>query len=193
MTDEEAYEKAGSIGKPLMFTEARVADEAGQEASRGEVGELWFRGPHVSAGYWNNPSATAEALDRKGWFHTGDMAVQDEDGFFYIAGRAKDMFISGGVNVYPAEIENQLLQHPDLQDAAVVGAPDDTWGEVGVAFVVMGEEAAFNEEALASFLSGRLARYKIPKRFIEIEGLPRTAYGKVVKGELVEQLKNIDE
>jgi len=189
MTDEEAYTKAGSIGRPLMFTEARVADEAGQEAPPGEVGELWFRGPHVSAGYWNNPQATAEALDRKGWFHTGDMAVQDEDGFFYIAGRAKDMFISGGVNVYPAEIENQLLQHPELQDAAVVGVPESTWGEVGVAFVVMGPDAPFNPDALASFLSGRLARYKIPKRFIEIDELPRTAYGKVVKGELIELLK----
>ena len=188
MTDEEAYAKAGSIGRPLMFTEARVSDEAGQEASTGEVGELWFRGPHVSAGYWNNPQATAEALDRKGWFHTGDMATHDEDGFFYIAGRSKDMFISGGVNVYPAEIENQLLQHPDLQDAAVVGAPDETWGEMGVAFVVMGSDAVFDPEALTTFLGSRLARYKIPKRFVEIDELPRTAYGKVIKGELVELL-----
>jgi len=188
MTDEEAYAKAGSIGRPLMFTEARVSDEAGQEAAVGEVGELWFRGPHVSAGYWNNPQATAEALDRKGWFHTGDMAKQDEDGFFYIAGRSKDMFISGGVNVYPAEIENQLLQHPSLQDVAVVGAPDETWGEIGVAFVVLGDDAAFDPEDLTTFLECRLARYKIPKKFIRIDELPRTAYGKVVKGELMESL-----
>ncbi len=190
MTDEEASRKAGSIGRPLMFTEARVADESGHEQPAGEVGELWFRGPHVSAGYWNNPQATAEALDRKGWFHTGDMAVRDEDGFYSIAGRSKDMFISGGVNVYPAEIENQLLQHPKLQDAAVVGADDATWGEVGVAFVVMRPGQELDPEELGGFLSGRLARYKIPKRFIAVDELPRTAYGKVVKGDLVAILQS---
>ena len=136
MTDEEAWAKAGSIGKPLMFTEAQVLDADGKQAPPDEIGELCFRGPHVSAGYWKNPRATAESRDKHGWFHTGDMARQDADGFFYIAGRAKDMFISGGVNVYPAEIENTLLQHPSLADAAVVGVPHSTWGEVGVAFVV---------------------------------------------------------
>jgi fatty-acyl-CoA synthase len=190
MTDEEALSKAGSIGKPLMFTEARVADESGREVAPGEVGELWFRGPHVSAGYWNNPQATAEALDRKGWFHTGDMAVRDEEGFYSIAGRSKDMFISGGANVYPAEIENQLLQHPKVRDAAVVGAEDPTWGEVGVAFVVMRPKAKLNPEDLSGFLSSRLARYKIPKRFIAVSELPRTAYGKVVKGDLVARLQS---
>ncbi len=189
MTDEEAIRKAGSIGRPMMFTEARVADESGQERPPGEVGELWFRGPHVSLGYWNNPQATAEALDHKGWFHTGDMAVRDEDGFFSIAGRSKDMFISGGVNVYPAEIENQLLQHPKLQDVAVVAADDSTWGEVGVAFVVMRPDQELNAEELAGFLSSRLARYKIPRRYISIDELPRTAYGKVVKGDLVDRLR----
>ncbi len=112
MSNEEAWAKAGSIGRPLMFTEARVMDPDGKEMPDDQVGELCFRGPHVSAGYWNNPQATAAARDRDGWFHTGDMARRDADGFFYIAGRAKDMFISGGVNVYPAEIENVLLQHP---------------------------------------------------------------------------------
>jgi fatty-acyl-CoA synthase len=185
MTDEEAIERAGSIGRPLLFTEARVADEGGQERPAGEVGELWFRGPHVSAGYWNNPQATAEAIDKKGWFHTGDMAVRDADGFYYIAGRGKDMFISGGVNVYPAEIENQLLQHPSLQDSAVVGVPDRVWGEVGVAFVVLASGAELDADDLANFLEPRLARYKLPRRYVMVDELPRTDYGKVVKAELV--------
>jgi len=189
MSDEEAWTKAGSIGRPLMFTEAKIIDEAGQELPPGSVGELCFRGPHVSNGYWNNPEATSAAIDRRGWFHTGDMATCDEDGFFTIAGRAKDMFISGGVNVYPAEIENQLLQHPSLADAAVIGAPHETWGEVGVAYVVPVEGKDVEPNALESFLQARLARYKVPKEFIVRDELPRTAYGKVVKGELVEDWK----
>ena len=189
MSDDEAWAKAGSIGKPLMFTEARVMDADGKELPDGEIGELCFRGPHVSAGYWNNAEATAEALDKEGWFHTGDMARRDEDGFFYIAGRAKDMFISGGVNVYPAEIENVLLQHALLADAAVVGVPHDTWGEVGVAFVVPAEGEAVTPENLGEFVGDRLARYKIPKEFRVVDVLPRTAYGKVVKAELVEEWK----
>jgi fatty-acyl-CoA synthase len=188
MTDEEAYTKAGSVGRPLMFTEVKVVSENGQELPPGEVGELCFRGPHVSAGYWNNPQATAEVYDSQGWFHTGDMAMRDDDGFYFIAGRSKDMFISGGVNVYPAEIENQLLQHPDLRDAAVVGATDETWGEVGVAFVVLREGAALDAARLAEFLTSRLARYKVPKRFIAVGELPRTPYGKVVKAELAKLL-----
>jgi fatty-acyl-CoA synthase len=189
MSDEEAWAKAGSIGRPLMFTEARVVDEGGQVLPADEVGELCFRGPHVSAGYWNNPEATAEALDKEGWFHTGDMARRDNDGFFYIAGRAKDMFISGGVNVYPAEIENVLLQHASLADASVVGVPHATWGEVGVAFVVPAEGEEVTPDDLSGFVGARLARYKIPKEFRFVDVLPRTPYGKVVKGELVEQWK----
>jgi len=186
MSDEEAWEKAGSIGRPLMFTEARVSDPEGKELPPDEVGELCFRGPHVSAGYWNNPEATAEAIDKEGWFHTGDMARRDSDGFFYIAGRAKDMFISGGVNVYPAEIENVLLQHPSLLDAAVVGVPHETWGEVGVAFIVPAADLAVTPEELGQFVASRLARYKIPREFRIVDELPRTPYGKVIKGELVE-------
>ncbi len=193
MSDDDAWAKAGTIGRPLMFTEARVIDEGGQVLPPNEVGELCFRGPHVSAGYWRNPEATAEALDKEGWFHTGDMARRDEEGFFYIAGRAKDMFISGGVNVYPAEIENVLLQHPSLADAAVVGVPHTTWGEVGVAFVVSAEGAEVTAKDLGQFVGDRLARYKIPKDFCVVDVLPRTPYGKVVKGELVEQWKKEQE
>ncbi len=184
MTAEESVRKIGSIGKPLMFTEVRLVDEEGRDVPAGEVGELLFRGPHVCSGYWNNPEATAAALDADGWFHSGDLARRDEDGFFYIAGRQKDMIISGGVNVYPAEIEAALLLHPDVEDAAVVGVPDDRWGEVGVAFVVPLGGRRLDPEALAAHLAERLARFKIPKRFELIDELPRTAYGKVVKGEL---------
>ena len=178
----------GSIGKPLLFTEVRLVKDDGEDAAAEEVGELWFRGPHVSRGYWNNPEATAAALDEDGWFHSGDLARRDAEGFYFIAGREKDMIISGGVNIYPAEIEAALLLHPDVEDAAVVGVPDETWGEAGVAFVVprAGREAA--TDSLIAHLAARLAKFKIPKRFERIDALPRTAYGKVVKRELRNRL-----
>ncbi len=186
MTVEEAQRKAGSIGKPLMGTEARLVDGQGQDAPTGEVGELWLRGPHVSRGYWNNPEATAAALDPEGWFHTGDQARRDDQGFFYIAGRSKDMFISGGVNVYPAEIEGELLLCPGVQDVAVLGVPDETWGEVGVAFVVPQPTVQLSPEQLKAFLATSLAKYKIPREFHFLQILPRTAYGKVIKGQVRE-------
>lgn len=188
MTVEESYRKAGSVGKPFMFTEVRLVDKEGRDVPTGGTGELLFRGPHVFSGYWNNPEATAEAIDSQGWFHTGDLARADEEGFFYIVGRSKDMFISGGVNVYPAEIEGELVLHPKVADAAVVGVPDETWGEVGVAFVVATSSDQPAEEELREFLGSRLARYKIPKRFIYVDELPRTAYGKVVKSQLRDRL-----
>jgi fatty-acyl-CoA synthase len=184
MTDEEAWARAGSIGRLMPYLEARVADAENRDLPPGEIGELCFRGPAVCLGYWNQPEATAASWDDDDWFHTGDMVSVDEDGFFYIAGRAKDMFISGGVNVYPAEIENQLLQHPDLADAAVVGVPDPTWGELGVAFVVPVAGREVTGDQLAAFLSDRLARFKIPKQWMVLEEMPRTAYGKVVKPQL---------
>jgi fatty-acyl-CoA synthase len=188
MTAGDSSRKIGSIGKPLMFTEARLVTEQGEEAATDEVGELWFRGPHVSKGYWNNPEATAAALDDEGWFHTGDLARRDAEGFFYVAGRGKDMIISGGVNIYPAEIEAALLLHPDVEDAAVVGIPDETWGEVGVAFVVPLAGRTVEPDGLTDHLAEHLARFKIPKRFELVDELPRTAYGKVVKGELRDRL-----
>jgi fatty-acyl-CoA synthase len=189
MTVEESVRKAGSIGKPLMFTQARLVDAQGSDVPVGEVGELLLRGSHVALGYWNNPEATAAVLDAEGWFHTGDLARCDQEGFFYIAGRSKDMFISGGVNVYPAEIEAELLLHPGVQDACVAGAPDPTWGEVGVAFVVPRGPHAVAAEELVRFLGERLAKYKVPKEFRFVSSLPRTPYGKVVKGELLQQYR----
>jgi fatty-acyl-CoA synthase len=192
MTVEESVRKRGSIGRPLMFTEARLALPGGGEAAAGEVGELWLRGPHVCKGYWNNPEATREALDADGWFHTGDLARRDEDGFFWIAGRRKDMFISGGVNVYPAEVEGELLLHPAVSDAAVVGMPDPTWGEIGAAFVVRRGPHPVTGDDLAAFLAGRLARYKIPRRWTFVDSLPRSAYGKVMKELLRDHLSDAD-
>lgn len=183
MTPEEALRKRGSIGKPMMFTEARLLTADGAEVSEGDTGELCLRGPHVCKGYWNNPSATAAAFDRDGFFHTGDMARRDEEGFFYIVGRSKDMFISGGVNVYPAEIEAQLLRHQGVRDVAVIGVPEPKWGEVGVAFIVPAG-ADLDPEEFRSFLADKLAKYKIPRRFLFINELPRTPYGKVVKADL---------
>jgi fatty-acyl-CoA synthase len=188
MTVEESARKKGSIGKPMMFTEARAAAPDGREAPAGEVGELWLRGPHVCKGYWNNPEATAAALDAEGWFHTGDLARRDQEGFFYIAGRQKDMLISGGVNVYPAEIEAELLLHPAVKDAAVVGVPDPAWGEIGAGCVVLREAGSVTGDDLVAFLTDRLAKYKIPRRWLFLDSLPRTAYGKVIKGELRDRL-----
>ncbi|HEV7763360.1 MAG TPA: AMP-binding protein [Thermoanaerobaculia bacterium] len=175
MTVDDSFRKPGSIGRPMLFTEVKL------ENLDGDVGEMWIRGPHVSKGYWNNEAATREAYADDGWFRTGDLARRDEDGFFYIAGRRKEMFISGGVNVYPAEIEAELLAHPSVSDAAVVAIPDDTWGEVAIAFVV----GSVSEGELTEWLASRIAKYKIPKRFLFIDALPRTPYGKVVKAELV--------
>jgi fatty-acyl-CoA synthase len=188
MTLEDSVRQAGSIGRPLPFTEARLVDATGAEVPVGEVGELWLRGPHVCLGYWNDRSATAAALDADGFFHTGDLARRNAEGFYTIAGRRKDMFISGGVNVYPAEIEGALLLHPAVQDAAIAGVPHPTWGEVGVAFVVLRPGLTATPGELESFLAASLARFKLPRRYVFRDALPRTPYGKVVKAELVASL-----
>lgn len=189
MSAAEAFSKRGSIGKPLMFTQARLLDTKGNEVSAGEVGELCLRGPHVCKGYWNNPSATAAAIDSDGWLHTGDLARSDEEGFFYIVGRSKDMFISGGVNVYPAEIEAELLKFPAVRDAAVISVAHPKWGEVGVAFVVAAGTVKPSADEITNFLSQRLAKYKLPRDFVFVDSLPRTPYGKVLKTELKASLK----
>ena len=178
MTVEDSFRKPGSIGKPMMFTEVKL------EGMDGDVGEMYIRGPHVSLGYWNNEAATAEAYVGDGWFRTGDLARRDDDGFFSIAGRRKEMFISGGVNIYPAEIEAELVSHPKVSDAAVVAIADETWGEVGVAFVV----GTASEDELTQYLGARIAKYKVPRRFVHLDALPRTPYGKVVKEELRKRL-----
>jgi fatty-acyl-CoA synthase len=177
MTVEESYRKPGSIGRAMLFTAVRLVDEAGQLVGDDEVGEMQIRGPHVSLGYWKNEEATRVAYDADRWLHTGDLARRDSEGFFYIAGRRKEMFISGGVNIYPAEIEAVLVSHPSVADAAVIPLADPTWGEVGVAFIV----ATTGEAELRAYLAERLARYKLPSRYLFVDALPRTPYGKVEK------------
>jgi fatty-acyl-CoA synthase len=180
MTNDDSFRKPGSIGKPMMFTDVRIVDGEGNDVAPGEVGEMWIRGPHVSAGYWNNEEATRAAYGEDGFFRTGDLARRDDEGFFTIAGRKKEMFITGGVNVYPAEIEGELVTHPRVSDAAVIAVPDEKWGEVPVAFVV-GDATS---EELTSYLAVRIAKYKVPKKFVFIDALPRTPYGKVEKTKL---------
>ncbi len=195
ISDEDSLRKAGSIGKPMMFTEAKLIDAEGNRVATDavgglEVGELCLRGPHVCRGYWNNPAATAQVLDAEGWFHTGDLARSDEEGFFYIAGRSKDMIISGGVNIYPAEIEKELLDHPAVAEVSVMGATDEKWGEVPVAVVVLKSGVSASDLELIEFLRLRINKIKLPRQVIFIEALPRNAYGKVLKLELRDRLKN---
>ncbi|MCJ7816063.1 MAG: long-chain fatty acid--CoA ligase [Xanthomonadales bacterium] len=175
---EMVREKVGSVGYPIFHIDMKVINEDGSACGIDEGGELLIRGPHVMAGYWNNPEATAEAI-RDGWLHTGDIARRDKDGCYSILGRSKEMFISGGENVYPAEVESVLLSHPGVKEAAVVGVPHATWGEVGRAFVVVDED--YDEDLLRAFLEQRLARYKLPHSIIAVEALPLTAIGKIDK------------
>jgi len=191
MSDENSVRKSGSVGKPMMFTEAKLVDASGNQVPINDVGELCLRGPHVCRGYWNNPAATAQVLDAEGWFHTGDLARCDEDGFFYIAGRSKDMIISGGVNIYPAEIEKELLDHPAIGEASVIGAADERWGEVPVAFVALKSGLSASDLELIEFLRPRINKIKLPRQIIFIEALPRNAYGKVLKLELQNWLRNL--
>jgi len=176
--------KRGPVGKPVMHVEARIVDPEGQDVTPGDIGELWFKGPIVIPGYWGRPDADAETFT-DGWLHTGDAARIDEDGDYYIVDRWKDMYISGGENVYPVEVENTLAAHPAIFEAAVISRPDERWGEIGHAIVRLIEKKTATAEEITSFCSNTLARYKIPKsvEFTD-EPLPRTASGKLLKRQL---------
>ena len=175
---EMVREKVGSVGYPLFHVDMKIIREDGTECGDNEEGELLIRGPHIVDGYWKNPAATAEVF-RDGWLHTGDVARRDGDGCYSILGRSKEMFISGGENVYPAEIESVLSAHPQVIEAAVVGVPHETWRVVGRAFVVVADN--YEEEALRVFLAERLASYKLPRSIIILDSLPLTAIGKLDK------------
>ncbi len=186
LAGEDVVRKNGSVGKPCLHVEVRVVDEADREVERGGVGELVVRAPNVMLGYWNRPEASAEAL-RGGWMHTGDLARVDEENFIYVVDRKKDMIISGGENVYPAEVEQVLVRHPRVLEVAVIGLPDERWGETVAAVVACkpGETLALDE--LRAHCEGKLAHYKQPLALCLVEGLPRNATGKVLKTELRER------
>jgi fatty-acyl-CoA synthase len=186
ISKEDALRKAGSVGKPVLHTDVRILDRDGNELGPNEVGELCIRGGNVTTGYWNRPEATAEALV-DGWLHSGDAARCDDEGFYYIVDRWKDMFISGGENVYPAEVENVIYQHPAVAEVAIIGVPHPKWQEVGKAILVLKEDQSASAEEIIAFCQGKLARYKIPKSVDFVDVLPRTAAGKVLKRELREQ------
>ena len=183
----DAWERPGSVGKPQLLVRARVAGPDGRRLPDGEVGELLFSGPGVTPGYWNDPEGTRAAFSEDGWLRSGDLARRDGDGFWYIAGRRKEMFISGGENVYPAEVEKVLAAHPAVAEAAVVAAPHPHWGEVGRAFVQIaaGRPQPCADE-LQAFCRTRLAPYKVPDSFHYVSDFPRSAGGKVQKHLLAE-------
>ncbi|NNL14930.1 MAG: long-chain fatty acid--CoA ligase [Acidimicrobiia bacterium] len=188
LTDlDHAIAKVGSVGKPALHTEIRVVDEAGADVDTDAVGELWVRGPNVTPGYWERPEAN-ESSFTDGWLHTGDAARIDEDGYVFIVDRWKDMYISGGENVYPAEVEQTLFHHENVLDVAVIGVPDERWGEVGMAIVVPRDSGLFDGDQLLAFCDDKLARYKIPKHVRTIDELPRNAAGKVLKRQLKEMV-----
>lgn len=185
----KAYQKKGSVGKPMFYNEVKIVDDDGKEMPTGEVGEIWLAGPHLFDYYWNKEEETNKAFHHK-WFKTGDLGRKDQDGDYYIVGRKKDMIISGGENIYPLEIENVLHRHPSIEEASVVGLPDEKWGEVVTAFIVMKNEKELrevDEKELKAYLISHLAGYKLPKKYHFVKELPKTSIGKISKADLVKQ------
>jgi fatty-acyl-CoA synthase len=177
---EDAARKAGSAGKPVLHTEVRIVRPDGSDADVGELGELWVKGPNITPGYWNRPDANASSFT-DGWLHTGDASRIDEEGFYYIVDRWKDMYISGGENVYPAEVENVLHQLSAIAEAAVIGIPDPQWGEVGMAIVAIKPGQSVTEAEIAAHCAANLARFKCPRLIRFVDALPRNATGKIHK------------
>jgi len=187
----DALRKIGSTGKALMHTEFRIVAEDGTDAGPDEVGELWVAGPNITPGYWNRPDATADSFEGR-WLKTGDAARIDDEGFVYIVDRWKDMYISGGENVYPAEVENVLYQLPEVAEAAIIGVPHERWGEVGLAVIAVKPGATLDRAAVVEHCVERLAKFKVPNDIAIVEQLPRNATGKVLKRELRAQFVDAD-
>lgn len=180
---QDALHKIGSCGLPFLHNETRIVDETGRDVVRGGAGELWVRGPNITEGYWNRPDIT-ESTITDGWLHTGDVLRQDEDGYFYVVDRLKDIYISGGENVAPAEVETVIYQMDPVAEVAVVGVPDERWQEVGRAFIVLKAGTSLTENEVTAHCAARLARFKIPKSVVFVDELPHNATGKIVKSEL---------
>ena len=185
---EDWQRKKGTVGKPFPLTELRVVGEDERPLPAGEIGEVHFRGPNVFAGYWNRPDATAEAFTAGGWFRTGDLGRLDDDGFLTLVDRKKDMVISGGENVYSAEVEDVLFAHPAVAEAAIIGVPDERWGEAVCAVVALRPSQRATADEIVAFCRTRLAKYKTPKYVVFVDALPRNAAGKVLKRTLREEV-----
>ena len=183
---EKAREKTGAGGLPVFHGEVKVVNRHGQKVSSGEIGEIIVKGPIQMMGYWNAPEETRKII-KDGWLYTGDLGRIDEEGFVYLVDRKKDMYISGGENVYPAEVEKVLLSHPKIREAAVIGVPDEKWGRAGKAFLSLIRDESLDYEAMVQFLKSRIASYKIPKWLEILEDLPKTASGKIKKRILKER------
>lgn len=180
---EESLRKQGSVGRPIPTLQYRVVDALMNDVAQGEVGEIVYRGPTVTQGYWNKPAETDDAF-AGGWFHSGDLVKQDEEGFVWVVDRKKDMIISGGENIYCAEVENAIAEIPSVLEVAVIGRPDDRWGQVPVAYVTLRPGDELTIDQLREHLAGSLASYKMPKELVTTDGLPRNAGGKIVKATL---------
>ena len=184
-SEEASIQKPGTVGRPVFHAEVSLIDREGKPVKPGEVGEIVVRGSIMMKEYWQDPVKTEETI-KNGWLRTGDLARMDDDGYFYLVDRAKDMYISGGENVYPAEVEKVLREHPMIEEIAIIGVPDDVWGEVGHAFVIPKAGADLQADEVISFCNGRIARYKWPKRVTFRADFPRTSLGKVRKVMLLE-------
>ncbi len=185
-SEEDVIRKPGSVGRPVFHAEVGIVNREGQLVTSGEVGEIVVRGSIMMKEYWQDPVKTEETI-KSGWLYTGDLAYLDDEGYFYLVDRARDMFISGGENVYTAEIERVLRKHPAIEEVVITGRPDETWGEVGHAFVIKKEGAHLLPEEVISFCKGKLARYKWPRKVTFCDDFPRTALGKVRKSLLLDQ------
>ncbi|SFJ51538.1 o-succinylbenzoate--CoA ligase [Thermoflavimicrobium dichotomicum] len=181
---EVAKRKKGSVGLPMFFNEIRLMDGRVEVTEPEKVGEIWIRGGHLFGCYWNNPEATQAAL-QNGWFRTGDLGKRDQDGYYYIVGRQKDMIITGGENVYPTEVEQVILEHPDVEEVTVFGIPHEQWGEEVTAVIVLKERSTLTAKQLQNFIRKRLGGYKVPKKMVFVDELSKTAVGKIDKKELI--------
>ncbi len=182
---DDAIRKKGSIGFPNFYIDAKIVKEDKTECATDEVGELWLKSPVVTPGYWRNEKATKETIT-DGWFHTGDLVKQDQDGYFYVVDRKKNMYISGGENVFPAEIESYLYTNEKIKEVAVIGVEDEKWGEVGKAYIVLKDNQTLNENEIKEFCLGNLAKYKIPKYVKFLSELPKSEAGKIDKKKLIQ-------
>ncbi len=186
----EGERRAGTVGFPLPGVEVRVMNEEGVELPQGEIGDLQVRGPNVFSGYWRMPEKTAEEFAEGGWFKTGDVAMIDAEGYVHLVGRAKDLIISGGFNVYPKEIEGLIDEMPEVDESAIIGVSHSDFGEAGVAVVVLRNGATLNEATLIARLKDKIANYKVPKHAFFVESLPRNTMGKVQKNLLRDTYRN---